>query len=771
MTDRGSAHLPRTALVERILSSDRPVVVVEAPAGTGKTDLLRQLAGSGESGLLIHDAPGPALASSLLAEAEGARRSVLAFRPGRAPRGLARARLYGRVLDIDAGDLVFTADDLVRWRGLDPAAAARVIRRTGGWACLIAPALDGDLPDLTGFLRDEVIADLPAETLVALEILLQEGRRPDPTLLDRAPFAQGEGAVHPVLAAVRQPMLAALRARLAQIESTGGAARIAAVLLRLEDRPAAIATLQRAGDWQGALELVEQGGGPHLVHRYGEAVFARILAGFTDPRVDDSEVLVLCRSIQAAKRGDSRLAVRMLHDRWGPRVDDPAAGGISIQARLFRILLRGWEDYDMNEPRLEDGFALLSSLPMNADLQRGSFYNAVLEVYISTHRYAEAEHVAVLARGHYDRAGVPVLLFYIAFHRAVLRMMQGDPAGSRIFLSEARDHLDRAGYDSPGDRRLLVLLEACIAYETGQADALTRFLSMDLDDLAQGEIWPSLIELVILYGTQALLENVSTMAARWFLDRWRVLQGGGGRFARRLDLREVAILQNANRWIEAFRKIGTLVPHLDAEAVLARGAELGLLTDRDEIGASLAFLRHLVREAPATPRLGLALDGVLENPRLTQRQRLGVELWRAEVFRRARRPDEALRMVQRALETAARLGSVASVSEERAFLDSLLSIGRIREAADASAPVRRLLRQVRDTGPGRIRRGRSHGLTRQEARILHSLCEGATNKAIANVMGLSEATVKFHLRNLYRKLGCSRRDEATRAAAALGLVG
>jgi DNA-binding NarL/FixJ family response regulator len=50
------------------------------------------------------------------------------------------------------------------------------------------------------------------------------------------------------------------------------------------------------------------------------------------------------------------------------------------------------------------------------------------------------------------------------------------------------------------------------------------------------------------------------------------------------------------------------------------------------------------------------------------------------------------------------------------------------------------------------------------------ICEGAANKFIANALGLSEATVKFHLGNIYRKLGCKKRQEAISAARALGFV-
>jgi DNA-binding CsgD family transcriptional regulator len=52
--------------------------------------------------------------------------------------------------------------------------------------------------------------------------------------------------------------------------------------------------------------------------------------------------------------------------------------------------------------------------------------------------------------------------------------------------------------------------------------------------------------------------------------------------------------------------------------------------------------------------------------------------------------------------------------------------------------------------------------------MLQLIAGGLSNKRIAHTLNISEVTVKFHLGNLFRKLGCSRRAEALRAATALG---
>lgn len=51
-------------------------------------------------------------------------------------------------------------------------------------------------------------------------------------------------------------------------------------------------------------------------------------------------------------------------------------------------------------------------------------------------------------------------------------------------------------------------------------------------------------------------------------------------------------------------------------------------------------------------------------------------------------------------------------------------------------------------------------LTDREAAVLVLLAEGVTNAEIARQLRVSENTVKFHLQNLYTKLGVSNRTEA-----------
>lgn len=61
-------------------------------------------------------------------------------------------------------------------------------------------------------------------------------------------------------------------------------------------------------------------------------------------------------------------------------------------------------------------------------------------------------------------------------------------------------------------------------------------------------------------------------------------------------------------------------------------------------------------------------------------------------------------------------------------------------------------------------------LTRREAQVLEPLARGWTNREIAQALGISERTVKFHVSALLVKLEVDNRTEAATQAVRLGLV-
>ena len=72
------------------------------------------------------------------------------------------------------------------------------------------------------------------------------------------------------------------------------------------------------------------------------------------------------------------------------------------------------------------------------------------------------------------------------------------------------------------------------------------------------------------------------------------------------------------------------------------------------------------------------------------------------------------------------------------------------------------LRGTRRDDPGWI--------TRRELEVLLEVEKGVSNKEIARALGMTEHTVKFHLKNIFRKLCVARRTEALKVARERRLI-
>jgi DNA-binding NarL/FixJ family response regulator len=61
-------------------------------------------------------------------------------------------------------------------------------------------------------------------------------------------------------------------------------------------------------------------------------------------------------------------------------------------------------------------------------------------------------------------------------------------------------------------------------------------------------------------------------------------------------------------------------------------------------------------------------------------------------------------------------------------------------------------------------------LTPREVQVLELVAEGLPNKTIADRLGISDQTVKFHIASLSGKLGAANRTDAVRRAVRRGLI-
>ena len=127
-----------------------------------------------------------------------------------------------------------------------------------------------------------------------------------------------------------------------------------------------------------------------------------------------------------------------------------------------------------------------------------------------------------------------------------------------------------------------------------------------------------------------------------------------------------------------------------------------------------------------------------------------------------------------------------TLSPESADLGPLFEAGAAAAVSKATPP-QALATLIRETIDGRVlhlykpvgpvggAKGKSASterslLSARELEVLRLLAAGSTNGEIARKLWVTEQTVKFHLSNVYRKLGVANRTEASHFAHVNGLL-
>jgi DNA-binding NarL/FixJ family response regulator len=147
--------------------------------------------------------------------------------------------------------------------------------------------------------------------------------------------------------------------------------------------------------------------------------------------------------------------------------------------------------------------------------------------------------------------------------------------------------------------------------------------------------------------------------------------------------------------------------------------------------------------------------------------------------------EEALRLIERACSEDPELTVVVlSGADERLLIDAAFDCGArayvlktaetdvIATAISQAFEPSLYLSRPKDTkakvpGPDPAL---LHRLTRREIEILKLVSGGRSNRQVAEILYVTDQTVKFHLANVYRKLGVRSRFEASRWAYEQGLV-
>lgn len=391
------------------------------------------------------------------------------------------------------------------------------------------------------------------------------------------------------------------------------------------------------------------------------------------------------------------------------------------------------------------------------------------------HDFATARHALRLAQDSIARVHSDYGFSWVAAVSALVELLQGDPLEAERNLREAEERVRSNIGDSAAIVSVLTLGRARAAADTGRlADAIEMVKQGMERGIEQGILDTAWFGIEVALACPGHGEDPGEIAG---------LQSMARRYARRLPfLMDLALIRCAlrhGRTVDAFDRAESL-------AIWSRPASfhpeaLADLTAMERTAATLAGI-DLLMAAGTLKEAGTLIEQEMKNATETGRRRDQVELhlMQAALMTRLSNQDGAIKALARAVVTGSKRGLMRPFVEQCDLVAQLIQETPLKKfgltlpadlaffsrICDALSVSPQAIRPQAAEADGYV----VEAPTPREIELLQLLDSGLDNSQIASRLSLSVPTVKWHLYNIYSKLGVKNRAGALAKARALRVL-
>jgi LuxR family maltose regulon positive regulatory protein len=705
----------------------------------------------------------------------------------------------GLVTMLDAGDLALSVEQASQVVGAEvsPADLALLHARTEGWAVALQLArlwldrgrhrsdalknFSGRTTEMMDYLAEQIVADLPGELReFLLETAILErfdsaladavrNRSDSQDLLDRLRHfdalliplddAREWFRYHHLFADFLCQRLKRSSAHRTLILKRRAARALAAV----GDLPEAVQHAIEADDSALAVELTQRAGGWELILWNGIGYLRSVLNCFNELTIRSEPTLQIAQAylyIKLGRLGEAHELLALAENRLdaaGPRI-----------RRDFIMVQTLWNVYvdDLSGDNLGPSIeAHTRGLEASDHLGRGTLVcgMAIVSLGMGAPERAEAESRRAI---HEMRAAGSILGVNYAFlHLAQSLLLGGRLREAEILFREA---LVMAEDNFGADSGLKALCNSFIGYclhLKGDAEGSNRLIESVVDTT---DGW------VEVFAT-AYEVRARQAFVRGGLGEAMALIAQAAQVARDRKLRRLSLMVSA--WRVELLVLGGRLDEARREAGAA-----GIFAAAETRGPPDFMWRVRLAATLAVARLWAALGTTAQALQLIDSAR--VEFRAAGLLLPAYRLDalsvvilkqrgaheEARARLQLLLHFVGAEGASGILLEQGRAIDSLLqsALRRNRELILSGAQ-RDLISNIL-AALNAADSADHEGFSSRELEVLRELCNGRSNKTIGQLLDLSENTVKFHLKRIFKKLGADSRAAAMTLALQKNLV-
>lgn len=517
----------------------------------------------------------------------------------------------------------------------------------------------------------------------------------------------------------------------------------------------------RANDKSSAIDLIKQGGGWELILTKGIGFVESVLSHFNEADFINFESLGLLRCYLFLKMGKVLAAKEQL--LITQQMNKEQCQKMQSSQKINRdLLIVGLlvEVYLDNIP--ENGiFKKLADALLTLDnydhLGRGIILAIEALVLNQTSNFANAEKKSIICIREMRLANCWVGVNYITLHYGQSLAYRGLLNQAHELFTSANELAEKhLGLDN-GLQSMATCLTAEVEYQLGNVELAHTMLKKGISALFQRDCWYDIyavvfklaVNLSILHkdlpANLSYIEQGKSIASDRKLDRLQVL----------LDVLALKVAYSFSQ-DHKFEKIHKriLTNEMWAASNLIWGAK-----EEYHYLMALYFLRK--NNSRKVQLHTCELLSLCEN----SDQKIYIikaKLISALSFYSLGEYEPAFKLATEAIQVASKLHSKQLFYDLPDGIESLLSKLKSQYAAPldpkSAALVGELLNEIKtttETGLSQL------GLSHREQQLIPLLMKSKSNKEISSELGISENTVKFHLKNLFVKINVKSRNEAT----------
>lgn len=531
------------------------------------------------------------------------------------------------------------------------------------------------------------------------------------------------------------------------------------------DLQSAIHHAKAGNDYARAIGYIENSGGVLVGIRQGVGYLRLLLDQMPTDLIHASLRVKLCSAYVLAKEGRIVQASRLFDEVVGQGVTDDSdlADEITLLGAMFRI----YEDRTNSKEDVARLESLARSTPESEPLVRGVLYNLLSVTQIQAGDLSDARLSAERSMAYYRDLDAKYLQFFIHINISIIDVEEGLLSDAQKRRAIARDMAKRY---FPADRGLAGIASVLLSelhLERGDQVAASRNIFESLQDIEAREGWSELYVPGYTVAKEVAYANNGLQAAAEILDQ-------AERTIRRRNMRRLQRLicyKRLDLFVRAERADLAELTLQDIDRLTNGDAEGARPCWRGYYMAAYSLARYHICYGDTAYALEL-LNGAVQDSERTNAVRFRVKglILQSMALHKAGDDRAAAKPFKQAITLGSSCGFYGSFTEEgRLLAQSVQAIVRTTGIGDMSDSevefVARLLSELCAGEPGES----PHILSSRELEVMEQLTQGLSNKGIARHLGLSEPTVKFHLKNIYAKLGVNKRALAVSVARRHGL--